>query len=81
MICKQDPTIQKAAEREKERSPSEGIVEEVTDRKRMEAELQHYRDHLEERVRDFTAELRATNEMPAREIAEREKVEDRLRRC
>ena len=46
------------------------------ERKRMEVELQRERDQLEERVRERTAELSATNRDLQSEIARRQKAEE-----
>ncbi len=48
--------------------------------KQQESELLRYRDHLEELVRERTAELAAANEMLRLEIGERETAEEALRR-
>jgi PAS domain S-box-containing protein len=40
----------------------EGSVEDITERKRAEAELQEYQEHLEDLVEERTAELRASEE-------------------
>ena len=40
----------------------EGFVEDITGRKRAEAELEKYRNHLEELVKDRTAELKVAKE-------------------
>jgi PAS domain S-box-containing protein len=39
-----------------------GIISDITERKRAESELQQYRDHLEDLVRDRTAELELAKE-------------------
>ncbi len=51
----------------------------VTDRKRMEEELQRAHDELEQRVAERTAELMEANQRLRREVAERERVEAALR--
>jgi PAS domain S-box-containing protein len=47
------------------------FVRDITDRKAAEAELEKYRTHLEERVRERTAELESTNRMLETEITAR----------
>jgi len=49
------------------------------ERKRMEEELERYREHLEELVKQRTAELRRTNKALQAEIAERIRVEKDLK--
>ena len=51
----------------------------ITERKRAEAELEKYRDHLEELVQERTAALQAANAQLQAEIAERKRVEAALR--
>jgi signal transduction histidine kinase len=53
--------------------------QEIADRKRAEEELQEHRDHLEDLVKERTAELTSANEQLQREIAEREQAEATLR--
>ncbi len=50
----------------------------VTDQKRIEAELWQAHEELEQRVRERTAELARTNEQLQREIEERRAVEEQL---
>ncbi len=57
-----------------------GIFRDITARKRAEEELQRYREHLEELVKDRTEALRAINEQLQMEIAERKRIEEELRR-
>jgi signal transduction histidine kinase len=45
-----------------------------------EEELKKYREHLEELVKERTAALRTANEQLKKEIAERKKTEDKLRK-
>ena len=47
-------------------------------RRRMEEELKRYREHLEERVEERTADLKSANEQLKREIKERKKMEQAL---
>jgi PAS domain S-box-containing protein len=56
-----------------------GVGRDITERKRVEAELRRYRDRLEELVEERTAELTKTNEQLQREIAERKQTEEILR--
>ena len=56
----------------------DGFVEDVTDRKRMEEELEPYRNHLESLVEERTAELKKTNRRLEREITERKRAEKSL---
>lgn len=49
-----------------------GTIEDITERKRAEEELDNYRDHLEELVKQRTAEL-------GKEVAERKIIEVKLR--
>ena len=58
---------------------STGIVQDLTEQKRLELELRHSHDVLEERVRERTAELRASNEALKKEVAERRDAESALR--
>lgn len=53
-------------------------TEDVTERRRAEEELKHYRDQLEELVEKRTDELRKTNDRLRAEIAERERAEREL---
>ena len=66
-----------------ERDLIDAIAEElgrVSDRKRVEEELQRHRDRLEELVGERTAELAQTNERLRREVEERRQAEETLRR-
>lgn len=56
-----------------------GVSRGITDRKRIEAELQQHRERLEELVRERTAELQASNERLQDEIVERRCAEETLR--
>jgi len=55
-----------------------GVISDITDRKRTEAELDRYRDHLEDLVKERTAALAKVNEQLQREIEERKKAEQAL---
>jgi len=55
-----------------------GIVIDVTERRRVEEELERYRGQLEELVRDRTAQLSAANEELQRDIEMRMQVEKAL---
>lgn len=57
----------------------EAAQQELTERKRAEAELRQYQDHLEELVEGRTAELRAANVQLQQEISERERTQAALR--
>ena len=56
-----------------------GVTRDITDRKRAEDELIKYRDHLEDLVRDRTAELAQSNRLLQDDIAERKRVEASLK--
>lgn len=66
---------------DREGNVSESIVihRDITERKKSQEALQHAHDELERRVAERTAELAETNEQLRHEIAERKRVEDRLR--
>ena len=53
----------------------EGTVEDITEQKRAERELEQYRDHLEELVRGRTTELERANRQLQDEITERTQLE------
>ncbi|MDQ7783067.1 MAG: PAS domain S-box protein [Desulfomonilaceae bacterium] len=55
-----------------------GIVRDITERKRVEEELTRHRNHLEDLVRERSAELVAANESLSREVAERTRAEEEL---
>jgi PAS domain S-box-containing protein len=57
----------------------EGTVEDISDRKRAEAELLALRDRLEEQVRARTAELTLVNAQLQEKIEEHRQVEEQLR--
>jgi PAS domain S-box-containing protein len=52
----------------------------ITERKRAEIELEKYREHLEELVRERTRELEAANSQLQAEIIERKRAEEALQR-
>ncbi len=58
-----------------------GIMRDITERKQAAAELQRHRDHLEEVVRERTAELSRTNLILATEVHERKRIETELRQA
>ncbi len=57
----------------------EGTIEDISDRKRVEAALQRANEHLELRVEERTAALKEANHQLIREIAERRRAEQALR--
>jgi len=67
--------------RDKDGKPVEciGFWVDITDRKRIELELDNYRDHLEELVQARTNDLQNTNIQLKQEINERIKVEQELK--
>ncbi|HQN20333.1 MAG TPA: response regulator, partial [Syntrophobacteraceae bacterium] len=54
-------------------------IRDISDRKRAEEELARYRDHLEDQVRDRTAELASANSRLTLEIEEHRRAEDALK--
>ncbi|HEY9627161.1 MAG TPA: PAS domain S-box protein [Coleofasciculaceae cyanobacterium] len=56
-----------------------GIVKDITDRKRIEAELKQYQDHLEALVIERTTELNQINQRLQKELKQRKQVEAVLR--
>jgi PAS domain S-box-containing protein len=54
-------------------------IRDISDRKRAEEELARYRDHLEDQVRERTAELAKANSRLTLEIEERRRAEDALK--
>lgn len=57
----------------------DGVINDVTDRRRAELEIRELNTTLEERVRDRTVELANANDQLQREIAERQRREATLR--
>ncbi|MBN2468188.1 MAG: hypothetical protein JXD19_08565, partial [Deltaproteobacteria bacterium] len=55
------------------------IINDITDRKRAEDELQKHHEHLEELVVERTAELKQSNERLQKEIVERKRTEELLK--
>jgi PAS domain S-box-containing protein len=55
------------------------IIEDITERKQAERELADHREHLEELVRERTAELKNTNKQLRQEITVRKRAEQALR--
>jgi PAS domain S-box-containing protein len=58
-----------------------GIARDITERNQAAAEIKRHRDHLEELVRERTAELSRTNLVLATEVHERQRAEDELRQA
>ncbi len=56
------------------------VVMDITERKRVEAELSQYRHHLEELVQKRSKQLIAMNEQLRREIQERKQAEEAVRK-
>lgn len=56
-----------------------GVMLDITERKEAEHQLSEYRDHLEDLVKERTAELAAANEQLKREIEERKRAEQALK--
>ncbi len=56
-----------------------GAMHDITERKRVEEQLNAYRDHLEELVKERTGELAKANEQLMLEIEERKRVEEALK--
>lgn len=55
------------------------VCEEITERKRIEAALRRSKEELESRVAERTLELQAANDRLQQELAQREKIEQKLR--
>ena len=56
----------------------QGVIRDITERKKAEEELEKYRLHLEELVKERTAALTAANQTLQKEIAERKLIEESL---
>jgi len=56
-------------------------IEDITERRRAKEELRRYREHLEELVKERTAEIRTANEQLQREITERKQAEGKIRQA
>ncbi len=56
-----------------------GVMLDITKRKRAERELSEYRDHLEDLVKERTAELARANEQLTHEVEERRRAEEALK--
>ncbi|MFP4053407.1 MAG: PAS domain-containing protein [Phycisphaerae bacterium] len=56
-----------------------GVMTDITDRKRREAELQQVRSQLEKTVKEQTRDLREVNETLRQEVQERKRAEEALR--
>ncbi|MDP3478540.1 MAG: diguanylate cyclase [Desulfoprunum sp.] len=57
----------------------DAVVEDITERKRTQEQLQKAHDELETRVKERTADLAKTNELLLTEIIERKRFEEKLR--
>jgi PAS domain S-box-containing protein len=55
-----------------------GVSTDITQRKQAEEELQKHREHLEDMVKERTAELKAANQQLQQEITERARAEEQL---
>ena len=54
-------------------------IEDITESRRAEEELRRHREHLEELVKEHTAELRIANEQLQQEITERRQAEEKIK--
>ena len=63
------------------RRVAEGLLSDITDRKRQEEELRQYREHLQEEVARRTTDLTQANLKLREEITERQKLEEQLRQA
>ncbi len=71
--------IQRSRQEEKLKSSNEALKREVGERRKVEAELVTYRDHLEELVAQRTQDLTAANEQLKDEIQVRKHTESKLK--
>lgn len=55
------------------------LIEEISERKKIEEELRMFRNNLEKQVENRTSELLITNEQLGKEIYERKQLEDKLK--
>jgi PAS domain S-box-containing protein len=58
----------------------DGLITDITERKQVEELLKRYRDHLEELVEERTIELETANQQLQREVNERKRVEETMRK-
>jgi PAS domain S-box-containing protein len=56
-----------------------GTVQDITERKKMENELEKHRDHLDELVKEHTTGIEKLNNQLKRELTEREHAEEKLK--
>ncbi len=56
-------------------------IEDITERRRIEDELSKYRDYIEQKIEERTAELKMTNEQLLQDITERKRAEEKAKCC
>ncbi|MDO8727460.1 MAG: PAS domain S-box protein, partial [Candidatus Methanoperedens sp.] len=56
-------------------------IEDITERRRIENELSKYRDYIEQKIEERTAELKMTNEQLLQDITERKRAEEKAKCC